>query len=87
MFSSRTGLFGWTGRSDPMRHIVQSEEWGFPVWGCSDCSWLFNASGPPIGQDIPEMEQNYYTERDKQFREHLCSDYGKPGDPSHSVPN
>jgi hypothetical protein len=41
-------------------------------WGCSDCAWVFLRSGPPRGNTIDEMKQNFEAKRDKEFKSHVC---------------
>ncbi len=41
-------------------------------WGCSECSWSFHPSGPPLGDSLDEMKKNYERQRDKEFDAHMC---------------
>ena len=47
------------------------------AWGCSDCEWTFNPSGPPRGSDLDEMKQNYERQREKEYAAHACSEHPK----------
>jgi hypothetical protein len=44
--------------------------WG---WGCSECAWVFNPSGAPIGNSLDEMKQNFGQQLDKEFAAHVCA--------------
>jgi hypothetical protein len=46
-------------------------------WGCSDCAWVFISSGPPLGNTIDEMTQNFEAKRDEEFLTHLCTTHPK----------
>ena len=52
--------------------IEQQHLWG---WGCSECEWVFNLSGSPVGKSLDEMIQNYEQGRDKDFATHVCSEH------------
>ena len=57
------------------RKLVWLEEERFWGWGCSECAWVFNPSGPPDGESIDEMKQKYELKRDENFAAHLCGDH------------
>jgi rubredoxin len=59
------------------RKLVWIESQQFGGWGCSECSWVFNPSGPPIGNSLEEMKHNYEKQRDKDFAVHVCAEYSK----------
>ena len=50
-------------------------------WKCSDCSWVFHPSGPPLGDSLEEMKKNYENQRDKEFAAHVCSQQPKTSRP------
>jgi hypothetical protein len=56
------------------RKLVWIEEQRFKGWGCSECAWVFNPSGSPIGKSLAEMMQNYERQRDKDFAAHVCAE-------------
>ena len=56
------------------RKLVWIDEPRFKGWGCSECAWVFNPSGSPIGESLAEMMQNYERERDKDFAAHVCAE-------------
>jgi hypothetical protein len=45
------------------------------TWACSDCAWTFNPSGPPRGNSLEEMKQNYERQRDKEYASHVCAEH------------
>jgi rubredoxin len=55
------------------REMAWVEQDRFCGWACSVCAWVFNGSGPPVGRSIDEMKQRYETERDKEFKSHVCA--------------
>jgi hypothetical protein len=57
------------------RKLVWIEEQRFRGWGCSECAWVFNPSGPPTGISLEEMKQNYEQQRDKDFADHFCAEH------------
>jgi hypothetical protein len=60
------------------RKLVWIEEQSFWGWGCSECAWVFNASGSPAGNSLDEMKQNYEQRRDKEFAAHVCAEHPQP---------
>jgi hypothetical protein len=60
------------------RTLVWIEKQLFNGWGCSECEWVFNISGSPIGNSIDEMTQNYLRQRDKDFAAHVCTEHPRP---------
>jgi hypothetical protein len=57
------------------RKLAWIEEHRFQGWGCSECAWVFNPSGGPIGKSIDEMKENYELRRDKDFAVHVCAEH------------
>jgi len=47
----------------------------FHGWRCSECTWVFTASGPPDGKSLNEMMENYERLRDKGFAAHVCAEH------------
>jgi hypothetical protein len=47
----------------------------FQGFGCSECAWKFNPTGPLAGDSIAEMKRKYEAERDKEFAAHVCQKY------------
>jgi hypothetical protein len=58
-----------------MRRMVLARSLLTESWGCSDCAWVFKATGPPEGNSIEEMKENYQKHRDQDFRIHICAKY------------
>jgi hypothetical protein len=63
---------------DMSRKLVWIEQPHFRGFGCSECAWVFNPSGAPIGKSFDEMMRNYESLRDKEFRLHICADHPRP---------
>jgi hypothetical protein len=57
------------------RRLVWIDEKRFRGFGCSECAWVFNSSGSPIGNSFDEMMQNFELQRDREFSSHVCSDH------------
>jgi rubredoxin len=55
------------------RKLVWVESQKFQGWGCSECAWVFNPSGPVVGRSIDEMKTHYEQQRDKEFTSHVCA--------------
>jgi hypothetical protein len=58
-----------------MRQMVYIRTERARVWGCSSCAWTFNPSGPPRGNSLEEMKQNYERQRDKEYASHVCTEH------------
>jgi hypothetical protein len=43
--------------------------------GCSRCAWLFRPSGPPIGNSLMEMKENYIRSCNGEFAKHVCTEH------------
>jgi len=57
------------------RKLVWIEQQHFRGFGCSECAWVFNASGAPAGKSFDEMMQNFELKRDREFASHVCTDH------------
>jgi hypothetical protein len=57
------------------RKLVWIEQLRFRGFGCSECAWVFNASGAPAGKSFDEMMRNFELQRDKEFALHVCADH------------
>jgi hypothetical protein len=57
------------------RELVWIEGQRFQGWVCSKCAWLFDPSGPPVGNSLNEMKENFERRRDKDFAAHVCSEH------------
>ena len=52
--------------------ITERQFWG---WSCSECAWVFKASGTSSGKTLDEIKQNYEHQRDKDFAVHICAEH------------
>jgi hypothetical protein len=55
-----------------LKWIEKPNFWG---WGCSECAWVFDATGTPTGESIDKMMQNYKQQRDRDFAGHVCAEH------------
>jgi hypothetical protein len=61
-------------RVGTLRMLLWIEEPRFHGFCCSECAWVFNPSGPPAGNSLQEMKENYERWRDKEFAAHVCAE-------------
>jgi len=66
-----------------MRAMIRFQMQEVNFWGCSDCAWVFRPSGPPLGNTIEAMGENYDRERDNNFAAHVCAQH--PRTKSHEM--
>jgi hypothetical protein len=62
---------------DQLRMLIWIEEQRFHGFGCSECAWVFNPSGPPDGNSLEEMKMCFKRRRDKNFAIHACAEHSK----------
>jgi hypothetical protein len=62
---------------DALRTLIWIEGPRFQGFGCSECAWTFNPSGPPAGNSLQEMKKYYERRRDKEFAIHICAEHTK----------
>jgi hypothetical protein len=55
--------------------LVWIESEGFEGFGCSECTWRFRSTGPPIGESLAEMKQKYEAQCYKEFSAHVCTEH------------
>lgn len=55
------------------RKLVQIQNENFQGFGCSECDWVFEPSGPFVGNILDEMMRKYKAQRDKEFVAHVCT--------------
>jgi rubredoxin len=55
------------------RKLLWVKGQSFQGWGCSECSWLFNPSGPPVGQSLDAITRNYQAQLSDEFASHDCA--------------
>jgi hypothetical protein len=53
--------------------FVWIEGVSFAGWGCSESSWLFNSSGPPIGKSLDGMKQHFQMQLSEEFAAQACA--------------
>ena len=61
------------GEESSSRKLVRIEGQSFEGWGCSECAWVFNPSGPPVGESLDEMTQNFKVQLSEEFASHDCA--------------
>ena len=59
------------------RKLVQIKTENFHGFGCSECNWVFDPSGPFVGNTLQEMMTKYKAQRDKEFAAHVCAETPK----------
>ena len=57
------------------RKLVWVQGESFAGWGCSECAWLFNSSGPPSGKSLDEMKRNFQAQLSEEFTSHGCAEH------------
>ena len=57
------------------RKLVWVERQDFSGWACSECAWVFDPAGPPIGESLDEMISHYEQKRERGFRSHVCAEH------------
>jgi len=59
------------------RKLIQIKNEKFQGFGCSECNWVFDPSGPFVGNTLHEMITKYKAQRDKDFAAHVCAETPK----------
>jgi hypothetical protein len=62
-------------RMDEFRTLIRIKQPRFHGFGCSECAWGFNPSGPPEGNSLQEMKEYYQRRRDEEFAIHDCAEH------------
>jgi rubredoxin len=57
------------------RKLAWVERQNFQGWACTECAWVFDPSGPLVGESIEDMKMQYEKERDKEFASHVCTEH------------
>lgn len=57
------------------RKMVWTKTPQMEAWTCFACAWAFVPFGPPSGNSLEEMMNNYELQRDKEFASHVCTDH------------
>jgi rubredoxin len=63
------------------RKLVRVEGPRFEGWGCSECDWVFDASGPPTGKSLDEMKRAFQIQLAEEFAAHACAGRPRVKDP------
>jgi len=63
------------GQECSCREVVSFEGQSVAGWGCSECAWVFNPSGPPIGKTLEEMKRNFQMRLSEEFVHHDCAEH------------
>jgi rubredoxin len=61
------------------RKLVWVEGRGAEWQGCSECSWVFSPSCPPVGDSLEAMKWNFQTVSD-EFASHDCARHTSRGE-------
>jgi hypothetical protein len=59
------------------RRLVWIDRKSFQGYRCSECAWLFKASGMPAGKSLDQMKRNYERQRDKHFADPVCAEHSR----------
>jgi hypothetical protein len=63
------------------RAVVWIKSQNFQGFGCSQCNWVFEASGVLVGESLDKMKQNYEVQRDQEFAAHVCAKHPRTTNP------
>jgi hypothetical protein len=63
------------------REMVWIDQPRFRGWG-SQCAWVFNPSGPPIGKTFDAMMHNFESRRNEEFELHVCAKHPRKLEPT-----
>jgi len=68
------------GQESSIRTLVWVEEKRAKGWGCSECAWVFNPSGPPADEQLDEMKRTFKTQLSAEFASHACAEHPRVKD-------
>jgi rubredoxin len=63
------------GQESSSRKLVWVEGLRVAGWGCSECAWVFNPSGPPIGRSLDEITRKIQAQLSQEFAAHDCAEF------------
>ena len=69
--SNRTNYYGVSTH----RTLTWIREAHFHGPSCSRCMWLFRPSGPPTGNSLQQMKENYMRLCNEEFATHDCAQH------------
>ena len=64
------------------REMTTIKREDFLSWGCSECGWLFEPTGPPVGVNLEAMKDNFRSRRDQEFGSHMCAQHPRKSKPA-----
>jgi hypothetical protein len=59
------------------RELVWNEGQNVEGWGCCECAWVFNPSGPPAGESLDEMKRTFKMQLSEEFASHACAKHSR----------
>jgi hypothetical protein len=62
------------------RELVWNEGQNVEGWGCSECAWVFNPSGPRADESLDEMKRTFKTQLSAEFDSHVCAEHPRVKD-------
>jgi hypothetical protein len=63
------------GKQSTSRKLVWVEGQTFAGWGCDECAWLFNFSGPLSAKSLDEMKRTFQAQLSEEFMVHVCAEH------------
>lgn len=57
------------------RALTWISETRFHGPACSRCAWLFRPTGPPAGDTLQQMKENYVRSCNDEFAAHVCAEH------------
>src|SRR6202795_3162873 len=69
------------GQDSSSRKTVWIKEERVMGWGCSECAWVFNPSGPPIGKTLDQMTRNFHAQLSEEFASMTVESASEPDVP------
>ena len=69
------------GQDSSSRKTVWIKEENVMGWGCSECAWVFNPSGPPIGKTLDQMTRNFHAQLSEEFASMTVESASEPDVP------
>lgn len=70
--SACEGSISHKGNQSASRKIGMVYGHSLAGWGCSECAWLFNFSGPLSSKSLEEMKRNFQVQLSKEFTSMLA---------------
>ena len=67
-------------KENSSRELVWIEGQNVEGWGCSECAWVFNPSGPRADESLDEMKRTFKTQLSAEFDSHVCAEHPRVKD-------